>query len=79
MEALVNAFPDGDENSEVREHFERAAKGNGMTYDEEMDLGKALFLSYPRMWWGYMDLNLTAGQRVLFEVYAQSRLQRMAR
>ncbi|HEV7493265.1 hypothetical protein [Baekduia sp.] len=78
MEMLAKVFPGGAENVEVREHFESAAVGNGMAYGQEMDLGKALFLSYPRAWWGYMDLNLKAGQRVLFEVYAQSRLQQAA-
>jgi hypothetical protein len=79
MKMLAGVFPGGDNSAEVREHFEGAAMGNGLAYDQEMDLGKALFLSYPRTWWGSMDLNLKAGQRVLFEVYAQSRLQTAAR
>lgn len=52
---------------------------NGLDYGADVPLGKALFLTYPAMWWGRMDLAMTSPQRTVFEEYAQSRIKILAR
>lgn len=55
------------------------AIANGFAYETPIDLGKAILLAYPKTWWGYLDLDITSGQRTIFETYMQSRIRIMAR
>lgn len=62
----------------VQAFTEQAAKNN-LAYDQQLPLGKAIFLIYPRLWWGELNLDPGAGQRTLFETWASTRIRLTAR
>lgn len=76
---LANALGRGAPGANIVNHFQERARLNGIAYDEQIELGKAIFITYPDMWWGVLDLDLGGDQRTLFEVYAQSRIRMMVR
>jgi hypothetical protein len=62
----------------VQAFAEQAAKNN-LAYEEDVPLGKAIFLVYPNLWWGELNLDPHAGQRTLFETWATTRIRLTAR
>jgi hypothetical protein len=75
MKVIAEQLRRGAVSPSVRRLFQEAARANNIRYDQDIDLGRAIFLAYPKLWWGYLDLLFTAGaQRAIFEAHAQSRI-----
>jgi hypothetical protein len=78
FEDIAERLGPDDERATVRGFFRQVASRNNLGYDEQIDLGKAIMLSYPLTWSGYMDLDINASQRQLFELHARTRIRKLA-
>lgn len=60
------------------QHFEEAAKHNGLDRNQDIPLARAVMLAFPSNWLAVMDLDMRRPQRTLFETKAQNKLRRVA-